>query len=252
MKATKLNLGCGVRFSRDQSWINVNYPGCLPLVRSVDLRCPLPFERESFEFIYSSHVLDHFDLAQVRRLLREIYSVLCSDGVLRLSVPDLTRNAENYLRSVRENRGDPLKHHWHVIELIDQMTRTEFGGEKGRFLESARSNSTIQGWLRPLLGYEMVLWLDRKDAGPPSLGARVKKLLKGMLSASPQFKDSGERHFWTFDEISLGYFLQQAGFRHVKRVTWDSSTRPAYLVENLDSENGVEYKPGSLYMEATK
>lgn len=200
--------------------------------------------------MYSSHVLDHFSLERVQGLLGEIHQVLCPGGVLHVSVPDLARNAEKYLRSLRENRDNPLKHQWHTIKLLDQMTRTEFGDEKAKFLRFARSRPDVQAWLRPVLGSEMLQHLDRVEK-PPTFKLRLKEFVKQLLYRR-RFEDSGERHYWTFDEISLGQMLREAAFARVERTTWHRSLVPEFLLGNLDAQDAVEYKPGSLYMEAVK
>jgi predicted SAM-dependent methyltransferase len=50
---------------------------------------PLPFEDETFELIYSSHVLEHFKRVETLSILTEWVRVLKKDGILRLSVPSL-------------------------------------------------------------------------------------------------------------------------------------------------------------------
>ncbi len=51
----------------------------------------LPFEDGSAEAIYASHVLEHFSLATVPKVLREWNRVLVRGGQLYLSVPDLDK-----------------------------------------------------------------------------------------------------------------------------------------------------------------
>lgn len=244
-----LNLGCGSRYINTPEWTNVDYPGKPPRVQRVNLRHELPFPAKRFRFVYSSHVLDHFPLLRAERLLREVHFTLQDHGLFRISVPDLEVNARNYLASIERNRELPDKHRWYTIELLDQMTRTERGGEKARFLRSARAEPVVQAWLKPLLGAEMLALLESKEQ--KTLRERIKARMRNFLWGG-SVEETGERHYWTFDEIGLGDMLLRAGFSQVRRVTWDFSQDVRFSAENLDAENGREYKPGSLYMEATK
>ncbi len=247
----KLNLGCGFRYHNDPSWENINYPGNPPMVKQVNLHHGLPYRDNTFEFIYTSHVLDHFDLSKVKFLLREILRCLKQEGVIRISVPNLEFNCQRYLQSIEDNASDPHRHHWFTIELIDQMTRTQHGGEKAEFLRAARTQPDVQAWLRPLLGYEMLQHLDRPESTPPRGMNWIKEQIRRLLYLR-SFEKSGERHFWTFDWISLSDLLRRAGFANVTRQDFHRSLYQSFELENLDIQDGKEYKPGSLYVEGRK
>ncbi|MEM9703666.1 MAG: class I SAM-dependent methyltransferase, partial [Planctomycetota bacterium] len=60
-----------------------------PGVLAHDLRDPLPFEDGAYDFVYHSHVLEHFRPADVPAFLSECRRVLRPGGVLRVVVPDL-------------------------------------------------------------------------------------------------------------------------------------------------------------------
>lgn len=49
---------------------------------------PLKFESETFELVYVSHVLEHFDRKSTQLVINEWVRVLKPDGVIRISVPD--------------------------------------------------------------------------------------------------------------------------------------------------------------------
>jgi hypothetical protein len=170
--------------------------------------------------------------------------------VLRISVPDLEYNARIYLASAKENRGDPVRHRWHTIQLLDQMTRTAPGGQKLEFLKMAQGRPEVQQWVRPLLNYELLQLLDRRDP-PPTLAQRLKKLIKELLGGQ-SYDKLGDRHFWTFDAISLPEMLRSRGFSRVEIAAWNRSLSAAFLSDNLDAQDGAEYKPGSLYVEGIK
>ena len=80
-----LNLGCGVR--RHPDWTNVDAHARVRGIIVHDLRTPLPFPDNTFEIVYHSHALEHFDAEDGRRLIRECHRVLAPEGVLRVVVP---------------------------------------------------------------------------------------------------------------------------------------------------------------------
>jgi len=62
----------------------------------------LPFSSESVDFVYSSHVLEHFYPYVAERVLRDAYRALRNGGRLRLCVPDLQHAYELYAQGHKE------------------------------------------------------------------------------------------------------------------------------------------------------
>jgi SAM-dependent methyltransferase len=114
----RLNLGCGSQVVKD--WVNVDYSlgarlAKLPLFAALnrrlklfdlewderivlhDLTRPLPWSDGSIEAVYSSHTLEHLSKDQGRGLLGECHRVLRSGGTLRILVPDLRVEVDDYL-----------------------------------------------------------------------------------------------------------------------------------------------------------
>lgn len=84
----KLHLGCGWRnFGLD--WIHID-GGDYEHLNYKDIT-RLPFEDNSVDLIYASHVLEYFDRDEVKVLLTEWKRVLKSNGILRLAVPDFLK-----------------------------------------------------------------------------------------------------------------------------------------------------------------
>jgi len=116
----KVNLGSGP--SGLSSWINLDY-GMLPFlnkwpflmqvatkcgfvgknyitkwpkVRLKNIKKRLPFEDKSVDFIYCSHVIEHFERWEAIKILRECRRILKKDGIMRIIVPDLAWAVKNY------------------------------------------------------------------------------------------------------------------------------------------------------------
>lgn len=81
----KLNLGCGRRnFGKD--WIHID-GGEYPHLHSHNI-VDLPFENETVDVIYASHVFEYFDRDEGKIILEKWYHKLKYGGVIRLAVPD--------------------------------------------------------------------------------------------------------------------------------------------------------------------
>ena len=90
----KLHLGCGKRnFGLD--WVHID-GGDFSHLHSHDIT-KLPFENNSVDLIYSSHVLEYFDREEVTNVLKEWYRVLKIGGMLRVAVPDFKMMTTKYL-----------------------------------------------------------------------------------------------------------------------------------------------------------
>lgn len=92
----KLHLGCGKRDFPGFTNIDLaDYPH-IHYKRSADDLSP--FENESVDLIYASHVLEYFPLAQVSKVLAEWRRVLKPGGILKLAVPDFENLTKAYLK----------------------------------------------------------------------------------------------------------------------------------------------------------
>lgn len=89
----KINIGSGWRdFGKD--WIHID-GGNYKHLDSKDIT-NLPYENESVDLIYGSHVIEYFDREEVIDLLTEWKRVLKADGKLQICVPDFKALSELY------------------------------------------------------------------------------------------------------------------------------------------------------------
>lgn len=187
-------------------------------IRRHDLREGIPFQDASVDAVYHSHVLEHIDRGNVASFFAEVRRVLRVGGVHRIVVPDLEVQARQYLASLdKASDSDPPRpdlvegHAEAVHVLIEQMVRRE-----------AYTTST----LRPLR-------------------RKVENVLLG------DARKRGETHQWMWDRISLPHELTLAGFRDPQLMSNTESRIANWPTYELDqTPDGLEYKPGSLYVEA--
>jgi len=84
-----------------------------------DVRKPLPFENESIEEIYTSHLLEHLVYADGCKFLRECMRVLKRGGVLRIVTPDFDIVDKDVL--FNEFTDELSRHKW--VWSFDEIRR---------------------------------------------------------------------------------------------------------------------------------
>jgi predicted SAM-dependent methyltransferase len=273
-----LNLGCGEHFHPD--WTNLDFRSSGPGVVKCDLRQGIPAGDATFDVVYLSHLLEHFDRQAGFALLRECRRVLRSGGTVRVAVPDLERIARTYLellhRALRGEAESIEQYEWIMLELYDQTVRERSGGAmldyfKQRPLpaedfviarigaEARKAINALQKDGKAEVGY--LPWYRRAvlkmREAVRQTRARLLSIAIGPADLQAlkigRFRGSGEVHQWMYDRYSLGRALEQAGFRRpVVRAAHESSI-PNWSGYCLDTEpDGSVYKPDSLYIEAVK
>tara|TARA_R100000805_G_C3616111_1_gene117795 strand:- start:354 stop:896 length:543 start_codon:yes stop_codon:yes gene_type:complete len=112
MQEVKLHLGCGKK-DFGKSWIHID-GGNFEHLHSHNIR-ELPFEDETVDLIYASHVLEYFDRDEVLVVLREWKRVLKKGGILRLSVPNFDVLSRLYQKGIPlEEVVGPLYGRWNM------------------------------------------------------------------------------------------------------------------------------------------
>ena len=281
--ARRLNLGCGSRFRHD--WTNVDVVAGHGVLAH-DLRDPLPFADGTFDFVYHSHVLEHFRFRDAPAFLAECRRVLRPGGVMRVAVPDLERIAREYLAALgRVDADEPGARDdldWMTLELYDQTVRERSGGAMAAALR--REEVPNEAFILSRIGMEGENLLATRDVSPEArlagrgglsqipraVARRVREgfsparwraaalqyLLAGEDAESlriGRFRQAGEVHQWMYDRVSLAAALRQAGFGDITLRAANESFWPDWAEQHLDTEpDGQTYKPDSLYMEAVK
>lgn len=275
-----LNIGCGGVFH--PAWINIDASQQAPGIINCDVRDGLPFADGTFGAVYHSHFIEHLTPAEARVVLLECRRVLKGGGIMRVVAPDGERQARLYLECLeRAAAGDDRaadEYDWVLLEMVDQMVRTETGGEMGSLLVSERvpaeefvrarvgaevfdtyraiARTLHPGAARPVAARPpggLRQWLSenrlkvaealvRRLVGPEALAAFREGL----------FRRSGEVHRWIYDRFSLKRLLESIGFTDVSVVDACTSRIPDFAQYELDYRKGAERKPSSLYLEAVR
>lgn len=273
----KLHLGCGRRFHPD--WHNLDFS---PMVEGVivhNLTKPLPYETNSAACCHTAHVLGHFRPQLATEFLKEQLRVLEPGGIARFSVPDLQQIVQEYRELIGplcegeyERAAD---YEWNQIELYDQVARQFYGGKMAKFL--AQDPIPNKDYIIKRIGEEGEGLMNASNEKkivqtkfqPSHLGYYIKKarlkFTRGVVrvlagqEAAEAFHEgcfrrfSGEVQWRVFDQYSLTRDLLAVGFTDIRKCHFDESRIPDFKSFNFDGdEQGVERKPESLYLEATK
>ncbi|MGF1534211.1 MAG: methyltransferase domain-containing protein [Bernardetiaceae bacterium] len=282
-----LNAGCGHHFH--PSWTNLDFVATASEVIAHNLLDGIPFDNQSFEVVYHSHVLEHFTKADGEHFLAECYRVLKPGGILRIAIPDLERAAQDYLHALSlalQKPDDPIaaaNHEWMITELIDQAARNQSGGQMAKYL--FRPQIANEDFVFQRIGEEgrqLRHWYleqqDKKKSPPPPqapaptdtplrrLKDAIKVLLGRRIYQAPtpeqtemtryasvgKFRLSGEIHQWMYDRYSLPQLLQKIGFGEVFITNAFESRIPNWTQFGLDHIGDQVRKPDSLFVEAIK
>lgn len=273
----KLNFGCGTRFA--DGWDNIDFYSSGPEVRRVNLLRGLPYPSSSFDAVYSSHVLEHFTQSQCLAMLRECFRVLKPGGSVRVVVPDIELTIDEYQRVRKLPNTDVTKagkYQWIMIELLDQLVRTERHGEWGKMLTDLElvSSGAVASDVANYVRHRLQIREGTRAAAPrPRMLEKLKGIRQKIASRSiywwlqavrllvPRSVRSsvfnntsiGEKHLWMYDEYGMSLMLHEAGFVQISRKEHNESEIVGFVNDLLDTNSdGSPYKALSLYMEAKR
>jgi predicted SAM-dependent methyltransferase len=268
-----LNIGCGNTFSNE--WTNIDLSS-QPGVQFWDIRKPLPFANNLFDAVYTSHVLEHLIPEIGHKLVEEIFRILKPNGIFRLVVPDLENICREYLHLLELCLNSPTtenkqKYNWILLELFDQMIRTQSGG---MMAEMMRRNDIDHAYLKSRQPELYNLFFPDNSTTMskhlpdtlPSFFSRIRsKSLTQLIQISLQkftslFRShdnpekSGEIHKWMYDRFSLHQLLIRNGFRNFEVKDFNQSSIMDWQRYQLDTlhNKSTPRKPDSIYVEAFK
>jgi len=87
-KTRKLHLGCGGNII--DGWLNSDLFPLSNDVVHIDVTKTYPFDDETFDYVFSEHMIEHISHAQGQHMLKECFRVLKHGGKIRISTPDLS------------------------------------------------------------------------------------------------------------------------------------------------------------------
>lgn len=270
-----LNIGCGS--TTHPAWTNIDIVPSGSDVLVHNIRKGLPFEDDTFDAVYHSHVLEHIPRAEAGKFMKEAVRVLKPGGVMRVVAPDLEAIARLYiekLEGVLENAKSADDYEWIMLELYDQVVRTASGGEMAKYLNrpdipnkdfvisriGIEAEKSCQPFRKPLykraLGNLPYAFLFLTEKMRQKTAKALVFLIAGGKAAKSfdegLFRNSGENHLWMYDRYSLRKLMEESGLDRIERLSAIESLIPSFLSHNLDTIKGKVRKPDSLFMEGVK
>ena len=114
--------------------------GVFHAIRYLNVTKRFPYADATFDYVFSSHLLEHLYPHQAIFCLNETFRVLKRGGVVRIAVPDLDnivksynpQHPDHFLEAVFEakQKHDKNKHHWHYNEISLAKLLREAGFSK--------------------------------------------------------------------------------------------------------------------------
>ncbi len=176
----------------------------------------IPFDANSIDVVYHSHLFEHLDRAVAPIFQREVHRVLKPGGIQRIVMPDLEFAVKRYVEHIsicEKNPEEAAAHDSYIAEFLEQSVRREPAGTSQQ---------------KPLRRF-------------------VENLLLG------DARKRGETHQWMYDRINLSRLLVSLGFDAPVFLDARTSQIENWDAYGLDyTPPGEQSHPGWLYVEARK
>jgi SAM-dependent methyltransferase len=268
-----------------KEWTNLKF-SVLPhpeggAIQHYDICRPLPFPEDTFDSVYALHIIEHLTPEEGGEFVAEVFRVLRSGGIFRVSTPDLEAIVRAYLERLDECARQPTKrtivrYDWGVLELLDQMVRDRSGGlmretvKQGHFdaaYSRERYGDVFDEFYRPPSPgrHEPVrkIFFERVSSKSPAdllrvICRRLKGMIFGWLPSGKSravYEDprkTRESNLWTYDQLSLRLLLEEQGFEKFSVKSYSESDIIGWERYDLDrSTHGDHSVEPSLYVEAS-
>jgi SAM-dependent methyltransferase len=176
----------------------------------------VPFDSDSVDVVYHSHMLEHLDRDIAEKFLMEVKRVLKPGGIHRIVVPDLEKACKAYIAhisSCETNPDESENHDSYIATLFEQSVRKEARG-------ISQQNS-------------------------------LRRFIENLVLGDARRR--GETHQWMYDKINLRAKLINIGYKETHVQSYNTSLIPDWAEYGLDvDEKGNQFRPDSMYVEALK
>ena len=176
----KLHIGAGDGVL--PGWLNTDIEPEVDGVVFLDATKPFPFDRNSFDYVFSEHMIEHISRSEASMMLRECQRVLRPGGTIRIATPDLEILAGLYAGK------DGDKHHY-VKWVTQKLTNGAKDYQPGFVI-----NHAFYSWGHQFLYDGELLARDMEKAGFTSIrrcpmGVSEDEHLRGIESHGRLIED---------------------------------------------------------------
>ena len=114
-KVRKLHLGCGNNIIND--WLNSDLFPKSNHIAHIDVTKTYPFDNETFDYVFSEHMIVMIPYTQGQHMLNECFRVLKDGGKIRISTPHLPFLISLYQKEKSELQSKYIR--WATDTFID-------------------------------------------------------------------------------------------------------------------------------------
>ena len=262
----KINLACGAKLCLLPGWENVDFQNSGRKVKSMNLIKRLKYNNESIDVIYHSQFIEHLTFDQGLFFLKECYRILKKGGVMRIVTPDLENQVLAYISLLRELKNNPkteanrLKYQWIKLEILDQLSRNQSGGNQVKFLN--QNGESLRDYISERLGRSGIELLDNLSENYDENFLKkflrkiynfIKNVGVSKFSKVGKFRLGGEIHYTVYDYFDLSNLLGDAGFNKIELMKYNKSNIPDWDKTLLDqSKDGLHDGKNCLFVEVIK
>lgn len=186
-KVRKLHLGAG-NINLD-SWFNTDLcPQIQNEIFYLDiLKTPYFFNDNSFDYIYSEHNFEHFELDELYKILKECLRILKPNGIIRIATPDLNKMIEFYQE---DNKINNDYNNWAIDSFIP------FAKEKFMKNKAIVFNNFFKCWGHKFIyDYETLKHLLELSGFKKVIECKISKSeFKDLNNIESHWKEIGKRY----------------------------------------------------------
>lgn len=153
----KLHIGCGNNIL-DNGWLNTDYYLYSDTIMYLDATQPFPLDNESFDYVFSEHMIEHISYPQGQMMLNECFRILKPNGRIRISTPDLSFLIDLYKEDKSYLQKEYIK--WITDKRLKYASRYE---------DTFVINNFVRDWGHQFIYDEKTLRLSMVKAGFSSI-----------------------------------------------------------------------------------
>ena len=185
----KLHIGAGD--DALAGWLNTDIDPGADDVFFLDATKPFPFNDNTFDYVYSEHMIEHISRRDASFMLNECRRVLKPSGIIRIATPDLQVIAGLYA-----GNGDP-DNQYYIKWITDRLTNNTRDYQPGFVI-----NQAFYNWGHQFLYDGELLAIALRDAGFTdiqrcSMGCSEDEHLRGIESHGKFIEDDNVAAFET-------------------------------------------------------
>jgi predicted SAM-dependent methyltransferase len=146
----KLHLGCGDHCI--EGWLNSSLNSRVTSILNLDVTQRFPFDDNTFDYVFSEHVIEHIPFVAGRHMLAESFRVLRPGGRVRVTTPNLA-----FLAKLYSNGHEALEQQY--VQWASQSCAAAFAD--AAFVV----NNFVRSWGHQFIYDERVLRFALESAG---------------------------------------------------------------------------------------